>query len=195
MIKLVKNIPNALTFLRLLLVPFFVYLMIDPSRLMLNWAAGIFIFASITDYLDGFIARRFKAVSQTGKLLDPLADKILVMSALVMLVAQRSDIDGEPWVSGWLVVIILAREMWVTGLRGIAASGGVVIAAQSGGKWKNALQLIAISVLIIHYPLNLGGYLIDLQLLGTNILILSVGFSLWSAGEYTAQILGKKPKA
>src|SRR5262245_55607250 len=124
-----QNIPNILTFLRLALIPLFVVLMIDPNPELTHAATLVFIIAAFTDYLDGVLARKFSAVSEFGKLADPLADKILVMAALVMLVAQRSDVYGEPWVPGWMVVLILAREIWVTGLRAVAASRGVIVAA------------------------------------------------------------------
>jgi len=180
-----------LTYLRLFLVPVLVALLIDPTPESVHWAAFFFIIASVTDFFDGFIARRLKAVSDTGKLLDPLADKILVMAALVMLVGQRADIDGAPWVPAWMVVIILARELWITGLRGIAATRGTVIAAGTGGKWKSALQIVAISCLLLHYPIRINDFVFNLEIIGVNILIVSIGFSLWSAGEYTTAVLGK----
>ncbi|MDZ4785366.1 MAG: CDP-diacylglycerol--glycerol-3-phosphate 3-phosphatidyltransferase [bacterium] len=192
--KTLRNLPNILTISRLFLVPVFVFLMIDPSEQMVLIATGIFVLASITDFFDGFIARKFKVVSDTGKLLDPLADKILVMAALVMLVAQRSDIDGSPWVPEWMVVIILAREMWVTGLRGIAASKGNILAAGAGGKWKSALQMFAITCLLIHHPLMIAGIAISTKIIGINILVLSIFFALWSAGEYTVVVMGGKIK-
>ncbi|MCB9029874.1 MAG: CDP-diacylglycerol--glycerol-3-phosphate 3-phosphatidyltransferase [Deltaproteobacteria bacterium] len=190
---MMKSIPNYLTYLRLVLIPIFVFLMVNPSDEMLYAATVIFVIAAITDYLDGLIARNLDAVTELGKLLDPLADKILVISALVMLVAQRSDVDGAPWVPGWMVALILAREVWVTGLRGIAANRGVVIAASSGGKVKSALQLIAISCLLLHYPIDVLGFNIDFSMVGMNLLILSVAFSLWSAGEYTSEVFSKNP--
>src|SRR5262249_9731081 len=113
----VQRLPNYLTFFRLALVPVFVVLMLEPSEYMVFLAIIVFVVAAITDYVDGIIARSFGAVSDFGKLLDPLVDKILVMAALVMLVAQRSDVDGTPWVPGWMVVLVMARELWVTGLR------------------------------------------------------------------------------
>src|SRR5438132_14053268 len=112
--SIVQKIPNWMTYLRLFLIPLFVFLMSDASAVSLLGATIVFIIAAITDYVDGFIARKYGAVSDFGKLLDPLADKILIMSALVMLSVQRSDIDGAPWIQGWLVVAILARDLWVT---------------------------------------------------------------------------------
>lgn len=189
--RAIKNLPNALTLFRLVVIPFFVYLLYDPSRDMVYAATALFVVASITDYFDGLLARYFKVVSDTGKLLDPLADKLLVMTALVMLVSLRADVDGAPWVPAWMVVIILARELWVTGLRGIAATQGMVLSANAGGKWKNALQIFAISCLLLHYPFKILGIVVNFEAFGTNILAISIAFALWSGLDYTTEVLGK----
>lgn len=190
MSELVRKLPNWLTLLRLGLIPVFVILLIDPSPGMLFLATGIFIVAALTDLIDGYLARRFGAESDLGKLLDPLADKILVLAALVMLVAQRSDFNGEPWVPGWLVVLVLAREVWVTGLRGIAASRGLVLAANSAGKLKSGFQMVAIVLLLLHdFRFKLLGLSITGQTLGVNLLLLSVVVSYWGALEYTSLVL------
>ena len=187
----VQHIPNWLTYLRLGLIPIFVVLLSnDPSRWAINVAAVIFTLAAVTDYVDGFIARRFGAVSDMGKLLDPLADKILVMAALVMLVGQRSALHGEPWVPAWMVAVVLAREIWVTGLRGLAAANGVVLAASSLGKVKSGLQMSAIILLLLHdYPLAIGGLQFTCQSIGVRLLLLSLVFSMWGAVEYTRGVL------
>lgn len=190
MAKFLYSIPNALTFLRLILIPIFVYLLIDPSRTMVHIALCIFILAAITDYIDGFIARRWGAVSDFGKLLDPLADKILVMSALVMLASLRSDLDGHPWVPGWMVVMVIAREIWVTGLRAVAASQGNIVAAGGAGKWKSFLQMIAIILLLVHdTPVELWGVQIPCELVGRNLLAFSLVFSYVSAVQYSGLVL------
>ncbi|RIL06154.1 MAG: CDP-diacylglycerol--glycerol-3-phosphate 3-phosphatidyltransferase [Proteobacteria bacterium] len=191
----VREIPNYLTYLRLILIPLFVWLMIEPSRSMVYWATAVFVIAAATDYLDGFVARKFGAVSEAGKLLDPLADKLLVMSALVMLVAQRSDLYGEPWVPGWMVVVILGREIWVTGLRAVAAAGGTIIAAGSAGKFKSFLQMLAIMLLLLHdlrFPF-LGT--VTCQIVGLYMLLISIVFSVWGAMEYTTLVLQPKNQA
>jgi CDP-diacylglycerol--glycerol-3-phosphate 3-phosphatidyltransferase len=190
--EIIKQLPNWLTYLRLLLVPFFVALLVDPTEGMIHVAAVVFLIAAFTDYFDGWLARRIGVVSDLGKLLDPLADKILVMAALVMLVSQRSDIDGEPWVPAWLVVLILAREIWVTGLRAIAAKKGEIVAAQQSAKYKSALQMVAIFFLLMHRPGDLLGFQIHYGFVGLMLLVLSVAFSLWSAIDYTTAILGQK---
>ncbi len=192
MAPFIKKIPNWLTYLRLVLIPVFVVLMIDPSRTMVSVAAWVFIGAAITDYVDGFVARRFAAVSDFGKLLDPLADKILVMAGLVMLVSQRSDINGTPWVPGWMVVIVLSREIWVTGLRGVAASRGLIVPAGGAGKIKSGFQMVAIVLLLMHdLPIRAFGlpFPWSCHIVGINFLLISLVFSLWGAFEYTWSIL------
>jgi CDP-diacylglycerol--glycerol-3-phosphate 3-phosphatidyltransferase len=190
MTKIIKSIPNYLTYLRILLIPGFIVLMHDPSAWMIKCALAVFVVAALTDLFDGFIARRFKAVSDLGKLLDPLADKILVMTALVMLTALRSDISGDAWVPGWLVVLVLAREIWVTGIRGVAAAQGIIVQARESGKVKSFLQMISIIFLLLHDQIiPLGRVQLPAQFIGLNLLFISLGFSYWSAYEYTTQIL------
>ncbi len=188
--KFLPELPNYLTFLRLGLLPLFVVLMIEPSKLMLGMATAIFMFASFTDYIDGFIARKFNCISDTGKLLDPLADKLLVMVALVMLLAQRSDTYGDPWVPGWMVVMVLAREIWITGLRGVAATKGMVIAAGNSGKVKSFLQMLAIVFLLVHDTrFMIFGTKVTAQLIGLYMLFVSIVFSYWGAVDYSYTIL------
>lgn len=188
---MVKRIPNWLTYLRLVLTPVFVLLMVEPSRWMVYAATGIFIVAALTDLFDGFLARRFGAVSDAGKLLDPVADKILVMAALVMLVSQRSEVDGAPWVPGWMVVLVLAREIWVTGVRALAASKGVVMAAGMAGKIKSSFQMVAIVLLLLHdHHFSIAGVSVPSQTLGLNALLLSILLSYWGAVDYTLTVFG-----
>lgn len=190
--SILQKIPNWLTFFRLALIPVFVILLLDPTRTMVLLATIVFVVAAFTDFTDGYLARRFGAVTDAGKLLDPMADKILVLSALVMLVAQRADLTGEPWVPGWMVVMVLAREIWVTGLRGIAATRGVVIAAAQSGKYKSGLQMVAIVFLLMHdIAVPFTGRNLSCQTVGVNLLFLSIVFSYWGAIEYTAAVLGQ----
>ncbi len=189
MVKVVLSLPNWITLLRVALIPVFVVLLVDPSEWMLTLAVYIFAFAAITDYLDGMIARTFGYVSDFGKLLDPLADKVLVLSALIMLTSLKSDQYGEPWVPGWMVVMVVAREIWVTGLRGVAASHGTVVAANSAGKMKSLLQMVSVIFLLLHsQPLHLGIITVSCQLVGLNLLFLSLVFSYWGAIQYTKMI-------
>ena len=145
------NLPNKLAILRMVLViPFVIFLSLaleytDKTGITMTmrvFAAIIFVGAAITDYYDGKIARKYNLITNLGKLLDPLADKILVISALVTL-AKFSKI------SLWFVIIIIFRELLITGLRSIVAAEGVVIAAESLGKWKTATQMVALTLIIL----------------------------------------------
>jgi CDP-diacylglycerol--glycerol-3-phosphate 3-phosphatidyltransferase/cardiolipin synthase len=140
------NLPNKLTVARFIAVPFFIVAFMTGYYYV---AAIIFIAASFTDYLDGAIARKYNLVTNFGKIMDPLADKILVISALVCLVDS-----GQ--VASWMLIVILAREFTVTGLRTVAAAQGVVIAAGMSGKIKTALQMIAVPLLILqNWPFSM----------------------------------------
>lgn len=190
MAKFVPTLPNWITLGRIALIPIFVILMIEPSRSMVWAATVVFVLAALTDYLDGFLARRWNQISDFGKLADPVADKILVMAALVMLVAQRSDIYGEPWVPGWMVVLILSREIWVTGVRAVVATRGLILPAGNAGKLKSGLQMVAIVLLLLHdYPMTIMGYKITAQLVGVNLLLISIFFSYLSLVEYTREVI------
>lgn len=191
-VPFLKSLPNLLTLLRLILIPVFVYFMIAPDTLSLRISLAIFIFASLTDYVDGIIARKYCAVTDVGKLMDPIADKILVMSALVMLLAQGTDINGFVLVPSWCVVLILARETWVNGLRSIAASRGVVVAAGKSGKLKTAMQMFAICLLLLQgISINLIDKEIPVALIGAWILQVSIIVSYWGAVEYTLLVFSE----
>lgn len=138
------NLPNKLTVLRVILIPVFLVFMLIPNiPNNFLWAFIIFVLASLTDTLDGYIARKYNLVTNFGKLMDPLADKLLVMSALICLTAQ----DYIPVV---VTVVILSREFLVTSIRLIAAGNGTVIAADKWGKMKTASQMIWLSSLIFY---------------------------------------------
>ncbi len=142
------NLPNKLTVARFIAVPIFIVVFMLGYHYI---AAIIFIAASFTDYLDGKIARKYNLVTNFGKIMDPLADKILVISALVCLVEL-----GQ--VAAWMLIVILAREFTVTGLRTVAAAQGIVIAAGMTGKIKTVLQMIAVPLLILqNWPFSLIG--------------------------------------
>lgn len=184
-----KRLPNWLTFIRLILIPVFVAVLIEPTRGALNTAAIIFVFAALTDYADGYIARRYAATTDFGKLFDPLADKILVMAALVMLVSLRDD-SCVSLVPGWMVVLILARELWITGLRAFAAKDGTIVAAKSGGKVKSFLQMVSILALLLYdYSFSFLGFRVTWQFVGLNLLVVSLAFSYLSAIDYSIAIL------
>jgi CDP-diacylglycerol--glycerol-3-phosphate 3-phosphatidyltransferase len=186
MVKFSLSLPNCITLLRVVLIPILVFLLREPSSWMMNLAFWIFVFAAITDYLDGVIARTFGYVSDFGKLLDPLADKILVLSTLIMLVAVRDPNYGESWVPAWMVVMIVLREVWVTGLRSVALEKGTVVSANFTGKLKSLLQMIAISALLLeNFSIPVGSLQIPARVIGLNLLFISLFFSYWGAWEYT----------
>lgn len=185
-----KSIPNYITYGRIIVIPLVVWLLISPTRFE-QWLAFIlFTLAGISDLADGFLARRFGAVSNFGKLLDPLADKILVIAVLVMLTALRHPIYGDSWVPAWMVVSVAAREVWVTGLRGLAAQSGVIVPASSSAKWKTVIQMVAVGALILNdLPVLIFGFNITAQIIGLNLLLLSLIFSYVSAFDYTVRVL------
>lgn len=143
------NLPNTLTMLRILLVPVVVVALLDETPNGDAIAAGVFALAALTDGLDGWIARSRGAITTFGKLMDPLADKLLVTAALVSLVSLGR-------LEAWIAMVIIAREFAVTGLRSVAAEQGVVIQASLLGKVKTILQIAAIIALIAAYPAPLG---------------------------------------
>ena len=136
------NLPNKLTMFRVILIPFFVMFMLVDITLYDKWIAlAIFIIASLTDLLDGKIVRKYNLVTNFGKFMDPLADKLLVCSALICLVA----LDRIP---AWMVIVIIAREFIISGFRLIASDNGVVIAASYWGKFKTTFQMVMICLMI-----------------------------------------------
>ena len=140
------SLPNVLTILRVILIPvFLVVLFLMPEPVNRYVAAAIFIVASITDFFDGYFARKWNLVSNFGKFMDPLADKLLVMAALVSMV-QLKDL------SAWVVIIILARELAITGFRTLAMEANIVMAASFWGKIKTALQMVMIIVVLLNLP-------------------------------------------
>jgi len=139
------NLPNKLTTFRVILIPFFVFFMLAPNKTGINnyIAVAIFIVASLTDLLDGKIARKYNLVTNFGKFMDPLADKLLVCSAMICLIQT-----GQ--LAAWIVVIIIAREFIISGFRLIASDNGVVIAASYWGKFKTTFQMLMVIVLILN---------------------------------------------
>ncbi len=185
---LIWTVPNALTLFRIGIVPVLVYVLNDPGRLAGFLAAALFFLASLTDYFDGYLARKHGIVTTLGKFLDPLADKLVVVSALVMLAAMPCESTGapvcDPRVPAWVVVVIVGRELAVTGLRSIAASEGIVFGAEELGKYKMILQMFALIGLLLHYR-----YLyVDFHVAGTYFLWLSIALSLWSATDYHVRV-------
>jgi CDP-diacylglycerol--glycerol-3-phosphate 3-phosphatidyltransferase len=175
------NLPNILTMFRIVMIPVVMLMLQEGTPVMNFWAGWVYTFATITDALDGYLARKRGLVSVLGKFLDPLADKLLVMATLVLMV-------GMGRVPAWIVVIILARELSISMLRMIASSEGVVIAAGEGGKAKTALQMVAVLFLMLHHRYLIDFWFaqwdVDFNLAGLWLLYLSVFFAITSAGEY-----------
>ena len=174
--KGVSRIPNILTLVRVACIPpvlIFLYFSGPISSLL----AGIFLgLAFVTDILDGFFARRYESVTTFGKFLDPLADKILVTVTMIMLIPLGR-------IPVWMVIVIVARELAITGLRGAAVKEGIVIAARSLGKYKTILQSIALVGLCIHYTY----FGINFHKLGMVILWPALILTLWSGWDYFQQ--------
>ncbi len=165
------NLPNILTFLRILLVPIIVVVLLTKFEGKELVGLTLFLIAALTDFLDGFIARRWGLVTRLGKLLDPAADKILTSAAFISLV----ELDRAP---AWIVVTIVAREFAISTLRSVAASQGVVIAAAWSGKLKTVSQVVAISLLIFYEKLGSWQELADISL------IVALALSVYSGIEY-----------
>jgi CDP-diacylglycerol--glycerol-3-phosphate 3-phosphatidyltransferase len=180
------NLPNMLTMGRIVAIPFVLWLQWQDTPVCNFWAMIVYALATITDFVDGWLARRMGLTSVLGKFLDPLADKLIVLASLVLMVEQGR-------VPAWAVIIIMARELSVTALRTIAMSEGVVIAASRGGKDKTAVQMVAVLVLILHdtYYMDFGFYagFADMNAVGLAMLYLSVFFTVTSAGEYIALLV------
>ncbi len=153
------NLPNKLTILRIIMIPIFTavfYITAIPYNYLIS--AVIFALAASTDFLDGYIARKYNLVTNLGKFLDPIADKVLVSTALIIMLIPFGGAVILPWYAGIAVAVILARELIVSGFRIVAASKGSVLAADMSGKIKTFVQDIAILVLLVGASVNPGLY-------------------------------------
>jgi CDP-diacylglycerol--glycerol-3-phosphate 3-phosphatidyltransferase len=197
------NLANILTLARVAVVPVVIVLLLlvepegsrpdwwtlRPAAAEPNWnrlwcflAGFLFLAASFTDYLDGLLARRMGLVTSLGKFLDPLADKLLVIASMVMLV-QLGRLPG------WMVVLIICREIAVTGLRAIAAEEGIVIAASGLGKHKTVTQVISLFFVLVYYPVHLSlpgfsGHNLNIWAVGMIFFCFSFFLALWSGWDY-----------
>jgi CDP-diacylglycerol--glycerol-3-phosphate 3-phosphatidyltransferase len=165
--------PNTLTFFRIIAAPVIVLLLLLPNRFTALVAGLIFSAAAITDYFDGYLARRYGLVSNLGKVMDPVADKLLVSCSLIMLTALG-------WMPAWIACIIIGRELAVTGLRNIIAQNKMDVSASSLGKYKTGFQIAAIIPLMFHYP-ALG---FDFAAIGMVFLWCALVLTLWSGIDY-----------
>ena len=166
------NLPNKLTIARVIMIPLFLiclYLNIGCGKYI---AVGIFILASLTDLLDGKIARKYNLVTNFGKFMDPLADKLLVCSALIV------DLNR---IAAWIVIIIIAREFIISGFRLVASDNGVVIAASYWGKFKTAFQMITIIMLVLNLNVPF------MNIINTVLIYISLGLTVISLIDYIAK--------
>ena len=169
------NLPNKLTILRVIMIPFFVLTLLydgGENQTLRYVAAAIFIIASLTDMLDGKIARKYNLVTNFGKFMDPLADKLLVCSALICLI-QLGQLPA------WVVIIIISREFIISGFRLVAADNGIVIAASYWGKFKTVFQMTAVVLLIFDLP--------ALSVVTNAVLWIAVALTIISLVDYVAK--------
>jgi CDP-diacylglycerol--glycerol-3-phosphate 3-phosphatidyltransferase len=167
------NLPIGLTITRIVAVPLLILFLISSSRVHALIAAAIFTVAAFTDWLDGVVARRRNQVTTLGTLLDPIADKLLVAAALVSLLA----IDKIP---AWIVVVIIGRELAVTGLRAVSAGHGVIVPASRLAKWKTVSQYVAVTMLIVEKGMVAPGF----HAIATGVLWIAVALTVISAVDY-----------
>ncbi len=178
------NLPNKLTILRIILIPLFTalfFLTVVPCNFL--FACIVFCLASITDFLDGYIARKYNLVTNLGKFLDPIADKILVSTALIIMLVPVAEVGILPWYASIAVAIILARELMVSGFRIVAASKGTVLAADKTGKVKTFLQDVSIIVLLIGRQFDAGLYSVT-NVIGLSLLGVATLLTIISGVEY-----------
>lgn len=181
-LSIIFTLPNLLTLFRIFVTPlFFILFFYFPTKVFSLLASLLFALASLTDFLDGYIARRWNLETSLGKFLDPLADKLLVAVALIMLI----PLDRVP---SWMVAVIIGREILVTGLRVVAVTEGMVIAASRLGKYKTVLQIVSVICLLIHYEYQLNiqssYFLINFHEMGTGLLWLAMFVTVWSGIDY-----------
>jgi len=171
------NLPNKLTTLRVIMIPFFVFFLLwqnGENHTFRMIALALFIIASLTDLLDGKIARKYNLVTDFGKFMDPLADKLLVCSAMICLIEK-----GQ--LAAWIVIIIIAREFIISGFRLVAADNGIVIAASYWGKFKTVFQMLMVIVLILNIPNSF------FAVLGTVLTYIALALTVVSLIDYIAK--------
>jgi CDP-diacylglycerol--glycerol-3-phosphate 3-phosphatidyltransferase len=174
----IMSLPNGVTAIRVLAIPVILLLLFTSGRAFQVITAMVFLLVALTDMLDGYFARRRKMVTTLGKFLDPLADKLLIVTALIALISAR----GIPL---WMVIVIVGREIAVTGLRGIAMSEGIVISSSMTGKYKTAFEMTSIFFLILG-----GKYMpIDFHLVGIALLWVALLLAIFSGFDYFRKFL------
>ncbi len=174
----ILSLPNGVSIIRILAIPFILILLFSTGRTLQIITALFFLLVALTDTVDGYLARHRKMVTTLGKFLDPLADKLLIVTALIALISAR----GVPL---WMVIIIVGREIAVTGLRGIAVAEGIVISPSLMGKYKTAFEMASIFFLILNGP-----YLsIDFHVIGMTLLWIALGLAVLSGFDYFMKFL------
>jgi len=171
------NLPNTITLMRIGVVPFLFVLLWSPDKFWSLVIAGLFVLASVTDFFDGYIARKYQMITTMGKFLDPIADKIIVNTAMILLI----PINRIP---AWIVAITIIRDLIVDVIRSIASSEGIYIQASMLGKQKTVAQLIAVTALIIHYPI----FGLDAHVVGTFILYIALVLTIYSGIDYFVRL-------
>lgn len=169
----ILNLPNTITLARISVAPFLFFLLMSPGPFWSLVLAALFVLASITDFLDGFIARKYNLITTMGKFLDPLADKLIVNTAMILMI-PIGRIDA------WIVVMIIMRDLIVDGIRSIASSEGIYIQASVLGKQKTLAQIIAVTALMIHYPF----FGLDAHFVGTVVLYVALLLTIYSGLDY-----------
>ncbi|MEE9615170.1 MAG: CDP-diacylglycerol--glycerol-3-phosphate 3-phosphatidyltransferase [Thermodesulfobacteriota bacterium] len=167
------NLPNILSTVRIATAPLLVLMLLSPGEVLSAMASVIFLVVCLTDWLDGYLARKMSVVTPLGKFLDPLADKLLIVTAFIMLI----PLDRVP---AWMVALIIMRELAVTGLRTVAVNMGVVIDASTFGKVKTVAQITCLVPLIMHYPF----FGVDFHGIGTVFLWIAFVLTIWSGVDY-----------
>lgn len=167
------NLANRITLFRVGIIVPILILLYFPSKITTFLACVFFIFAAVSDFFDGYIARKTGQVTTLGKFLDPLADKLLICTVLIAMTSLG-------WVSSWIVNTIIVRELAVTGLRAVAVDSGIILAADTYGKWKTTFQLLAIIPLLFHYPY----FGIPMHEMGTWLLYVALFFTVFSGVNY-----------
>lgn len=182
------TLPNILTYIRIIIIPVIFYMLYSKNMFYSNYlACGIFVFASITDYLDGYISRKMKSTSEIGRFLDPIADKLLVTAVLIVLV-QTKFIGTLETV---LAIVIISREIFVSGLREYLGNFQVKIPVSKLAKWKTATQLFAICFLVLgqnfknqYYNSALDIFLFDVYVVGVGLLLIACVLTIWTGKQY-----------
>ncbi len=172
------NLPNGITLVRIGILPVLFLLLWNPGRIWSLAIALLFIAAALTDLLDGYVARRYQLVTALGKFLDPIADKLIVNTAMIVMI----PIGRVP---AWVVAVTVIRDVVVDGIRSMAAAQGMVISASPLGKRKTLCQIFAVSALMIHYPL----FGADAHTVGMVILYIALFFTVWSGMDYLVKFL------